>query len=107
MTDGEGRTVVRAVVHARLLGIRLLSLDAQVLIGPAAWTPTADRAFHPTESALVPADGAGYVLPPARVAGRGVGASNGSTAGLARATELLAEGSAALSRSRRDAVRTG
>ncbi len=31
----DGATVVRAVVHARLLGLRLLTLDARVVVAPA------------------------------------------------------------------------
>ena len=31
----HGATVVRAVVHARLLGLRLLTLDARVVVAPA------------------------------------------------------------------------
>ena len=30
----DGETVVRAVVHARLLGLRLLTLDARVIVSP-------------------------------------------------------------------------
>jgi hypothetical protein len=32
----EDPTVIRAVVHARLLGLRLLTLDARVVVAPAA-----------------------------------------------------------------------
>ena len=32
----EDSTVIRAVVHARLLGLRLLTLDARVVVAPAA-----------------------------------------------------------------------
>ena len=40
--DGEvdGATVVGAVVHARLLGLRLLTLDARVVVAPAEVEPT-------------------------------------------------------------------
>ena len=36
----DGATVVRAVVHARLLGLRLLTLDARVVVAPAEVEPT-------------------------------------------------------------------
>ena len=36
----DGATVVRAVVHARLLGMRLLTLDARVVVAPAEVQPT-------------------------------------------------------------------
>ena len=36
----DGATVVRAVVHARLLGLRLLTLDARVVVAPAEIAPT-------------------------------------------------------------------
>ena len=36
----DGATVVQAVVHARLLGLRLLTLDARVVVAPAELEPT-------------------------------------------------------------------
>ena len=38
--DGDGPTLIRAVVHARLLGLRILTLDARVVVAePAALQP--------------------------------------------------------------------
>ena len=34
--EDDGEIVVRAVVHARLLGLRILSLDARVVVGRPA-----------------------------------------------------------------------
>ena len=87
--DAEGRTVVRAVVHARLLGIRLLSLDAQVVLGPAATTASTVGALYPTA----------YTAP--------LPATGRSSDGLAHASAILAESTASLERVRRAKVRTG
>src|SRR4051794_30764450 len=95
--DDEGRTVVRAVVHARLLGLRLLSLDAQIVLGPAAAT-------GPVHLSAYPVDHAVDVRPlRGRTNGRADGGSTSSYAGVGQASELLAESAAALSRSRRGA----
>jgi hypothetical protein len=67
----DGATVVRAVVHARLLGLRLLTLDARVVVAPAEVEPTSLDLMPPPPSA----DG-----------------------GVRRARELLAEGTHTLAR---------
>ena len=104
--DAEGRTVVRAVVHARLLGIRLLSLDAQVVLGPADSTASTVGALYPTAltAPLADADRGrnGSEAVRASMAPR---RTNGE--GLAHASAMLAESTASLERVRRDTVRSG
>jgi hypothetical protein len=55
-TDGSGPTVVRAHVQARLLGIRLLVLDARVVVGRA----------DETDGAMLRVRSASSVPPPRR-----------------------------------------
>jgi hypothetical protein len=93
----DGATVVRAVVHARLLGLRLLTLDARVVVAPAEVEPTSldlmtslavDHETVPrghVVSAATPAD-AGRPPPPS------------ADGGVGRARELLAEGTHTLAR---------
>lgn len=74
--------VIDAVVRARLLGVKLLELDARVVVAPAR-----RPARHDAEL-LQPSDD-----------GRSVGST--SAPSLRRATRLLAEGSRALEDARR------
>jgi hypothetical protein len=92
--EGDGETVVRAVVHARLLGLRILSLDARVMIGPP---PAPVTSVDPP--APVPAVGdwrRGSAPGPYRSLPRDVVAGPD----LSRAVELLAHGADTLERSR-------
>ena len=86
----DGATVVRAVVHARLLGMRLLTLDARVVVAPADVEPTALDLM--TVGALDDRDAPAR---PASTAATGPASADG---GLRRARELLAEGTHTLSR---------
>lgn len=79
----DGATVVRAVVHARLLGMRLLTLDARVVVAPAEVQPTS---LDLMTSVVV--DDATGAEPAAR----------SMDGGVSRARELLAEGTYTLAR---------
>ncbi len=93
----DGATVVRAVVHARLLGLRLLTLDARVVVAPAELEPTSldlmtsvavDDETAPRRHVVgtaTPAD-AGRPPPPS------------ADGGVSKARELLAEGTHTLAR---------
>ena len=96
----DGATVVRAVVHARLLGLRLLTLDARVVVAPAEveppsldlMTPVAVGGENASTAHLV-----GAATPPGRAhAGRLPPAS--TVGSVSRARELLAEGTHTLAR---------
>jgi hypothetical protein len=78
----DGATVVQAVVHARLLGLRLLTLDARVVVAPAELEPTS---LDLVTSAAVDS-GTGRPPPPS------------VDGGVSRARELLAEGTHTLAR---------
>jgi len=86
----DGATVVRAVVHARLLGMRLLTLDARVVVAPADVEPTGLDLM--TVGAV---DDRDALVRPASTAATGPAPADG---GLRRARELLAEGTHTLSR---------
>lgn len=92
--DG-GETVVRAVVHARLLGLRILSLEARVVLGPAPGPLSVYDADAPVPVAVpgrpIPAQGSGVSPRLGRAA---------AAADLSRAVELLAHGAETLERSR-------
>ncbi len=100
----DGATVVKAVVHARLLGMRLLTLDARVVVAPADVEPSSlalmtlgnvdgvVRLPHPGPGALYPVGTA--------VSGPAGPSADG---GVRRARELLAEGTRALARTARPA----
>jgi hypothetical protein len=87
----DGATVVRAVVHARLLGLRLLTLDARVVVAPAELEPSSLDLMTPVAVHQVTAD-QGHAL-----ARRQPLAS--SDGGVSRARELLAEGTHTLAQS--------
>lgn len=98
--------LIRAVVHARLLGLRLLTLDARVVV--ADLDPTAIDLVETVDidPALTPRD-------PMELSGRRRDATVGPSArarkasvteldgGVTRARELLAEGTDILARTRR------
>ena len=93
----DGATVVRAVVHARLLGLRLLTLDARVVVAPAEVEPTSldlmtslavDSETAPRGHVVSAATPVGAVRPPPPSADGGV----------SRARELLAQGTHTLAR---------
>jgi hypothetical protein len=93
--DDDGPTVVRAVVQARLLGIKLLVLDARVVIG------------HPEDTDYALPARETYPSTPRRddVALTGVnGAARGAGDGVALAMQLLGESSRSLEQSRRARV---
>ena len=83
--------VIRALVRARLLGIQLLTVEARVVVGT-------DNAHRPAIPPLIfsPSE---PDSPRHRSPGRGL--THGSGPGLARAVELLEEGTYTLERSRR------
>lgn len=92
------RTAIRAIVHARLLGLRLLSLDAEIVIGPVA---TADRLVPPLserERSQITRRTRAVKPPPASLPARD---RADRPAGLAEASELLAASSSALAELRR------
>lgn len=93
----EGATVVRAVVHARLLGLRLLTLDARVVVAPAEVEPTSldlmtspavGNETAPRGRVVSTATPAHAVRPP----------PPSTDGGVSRARELLAEGTYTLAR---------
>ena len=106
----DGATVVRAVVHARLLGLRILTLDARLVVAPAEVEPTSLDLVTPLypmpARALEPDGGAGQVgtarapMAPA-LADRPATPSAGG--GVSRARELLAEGTHTLAKVARPA----
>ena len=91
----DGGTVVRAVVHARLLGLRLLTLDARVVVAPMQVEPTSLDLMTPVAVDGVTAS-TGQVVGATTPAGgpalseRPPHLSTGG--GVRRARELLAEG---------------
>lgn len=88
--DADDATLVRAVVHARLLGMRLLTLDARVVI--------ANR-VGPSFEAQLP------VAPPMPNGATPLGAADGD---VLTARALLAQGADVLARTRAPgAVRSG
>jgi hypothetical protein len=87
--------VVRAVVHARLLGLRILTLDARVVVGRPVDPLTV---FDPATTVALTADR----LPrSAAAAPRSLHREAASAPELSRAVELLAYGAETLERSRR------
>jgi len=100
----DGATVVRAVVHARLLGLRLLTLDARVVVAPAEIAPTSLDLMTPLAVAddtssradVVERTQMGPALPdPLSDRSSPRSAVDG---GVSRARELLAEGTYALAK---------
>jgi hypothetical protein len=100
-SDGEraddGATVVRAVVHARLLGLRLLTLDARVVVAPAEVEPTS---LDLMTSLAVDSETAprGRVVSTATPADAGRPPPPSTDGGVSKARELLAEGTYTLAR---------
>ena len=78
--EDDGELVVQAVIHARLLGLRILSLDARVVVGRP---PDPVMRFAPEVNGDIAA-----------------------ASGLSRAVELLTDGADTLERSRRLAHRS-
>ncbi len=99
----DGATVVRAMIHARLLGLRLLTLDARVVVAPMHVEPTSLDLMTPVTVAdeTASTDQVGAVATPARpdLADRPPSAS--VDGGVRRARELLAEGTHTLARTAR------
>ena len=96
----DGATVVRAVVHARLLGLRLLTLDARVVVAPADVEPTSLDLMTPVavdhETAAM-----GQVVgaaTPTGLALAGRPPPPSADGGVCRARELLAEGTNTLAK---------
>lgn len=106
----DGVTVVRAVVHARLLGLRLLTLDARVVVAPTEVEPGALDPMIPVPVVLdrEPAlrDEVGTAAPPVapEFAGRPPPPS-ADGGGVTRARELLAEGTHTLAQTTRKTFR--
>jgi hypothetical protein len=103
--EDDGETVVRAVVHARLLGLRILSLDARVVVGPP---PAPFIAFDPDTTVQATAERLRNSTPGAP---RSLPREVASAPDLSRAVELLAYGAETLERCRhftdRSAARRG
>lgn len=93
----DGATIVRAVVHARLLGVRLLTLDARVVVAPAEVEPASLDLMTPlvVDNETAPR---GRVMAAASPAGAGGPPSRAGDGGVNKARELLAEGTHALAR---------
>jgi hypothetical protein len=99
-------TLIRAVVHARLLGLRLLTLDARVVVANNV-DPMRDRLAAPDRLALVAPDplrvpferasGPGTLEDPARTKTAGMRAVDGD---VTTARALLAQGADTLARVR-------
>ena len=86
MVPQPGDLVIDGHVRARLLGLRLLELDAHVVVGSARTRPAATRAAG--------GDGARGVVTAGEAVGR-------DALPLARAQRLLVEGSSVLAEARR------
>jgi hypothetical protein len=99
----DGATVVRAVVHARLLGLRLLTLDARVVVAPAEVEPTSLDLMTPVavDHETAPWGRVAGAATPASPALAGRPPPPSSDGGVSRARELLAEGTHTLARAAR------
>lgn len=93
--EEDGEVVVRAVVHARLLGLHILSLDARVVVGRSA-----DPVIAHYPDAAVPTTPE-RLRNPARAVRPGSDGDAASTPNLSQAVELLAYVAETLERSRR------
>jgi hypothetical protein len=96
----DGATIVRAVVHARLLGLRLLTLDARVVVAPMEVEPTSldlitPAAIDAKNASTGQVVGAASSAGPARPVRPLPPSADG---GVNRARELLAEGTHTLAR---------
>ena len=102
----DGATVVRAVVHARLLGLRLLTLDARVVVASADVKSTS-LDLIPNAAINVEPDPSGRVVEAATLAGPALAdrapPRASADGGVRRARELLAEGTQTLARAARPA----
>jgi hypothetical protein len=92
----EDSTVISAVVHARLLGMRLLTLDARVVVSPAAAREGDLTVETPTGVGPVAVPSVASTQPRRETVTRS--ADSGSGIGTARL--LLAEGADALAQVR-------
>ncbi len=103
----HGATVVRAVVHARLLGLRLLTLDARVVVAPAEVQPSALDLMAPLAVDHEPAPGGriGEGAPPVGSVLVVRPPPTSADVGVTRARELLAEGADTLTRASRETSR--
>jgi hypothetical protein len=90
----EDSTVIRAVVHARLLGLRLLTLDARVVVAPAT-AREPDLAAFEAPAGFGPVAVPNEDSPPSRRREPAARIS-GSGRGVGTARLLLAEGADAL-----------
>ena len=101
----DGGTVVRAVVHARLLGLRLLTLDARVVVAPTRADPTSVGLMThvPVDDEAASRGQAVGAAPPARPALADRSSPSPADGGVSRARELLAEGTHTLARTARPA----
>jgi hypothetical protein len=91
----DGETVIRAVVHARLLGIRLLTLDACVVVGPPDLGYDAN---DPLTTLSATTDGHRWTTADSSAAAARL---RDPAPGLAQAVALLEEGAHTLAHSRR------
>jgi hypothetical protein len=94
----EGDMVIDGHVTARLLGMRLLDLEAHVVVGTVSDTARAALRSAPAitaRSAEAPTDG------DRRGVGNGAGGRDLRALPLARAQQLLAEGTTVLAEARR------
>jgi hypothetical protein len=100
--------VVRAVVHARLLGLRLLTLDARVVVAPAGIEPGALDVMSPFAVDHGPAQGRRVGGGATTVGSAAVDRPTPRSAdgGVTRARELLAEGADTLTRTSWEASRS-
>jgi hypothetical protein len=97
-TPHPGDMVIDGHVRARLLGVRLLELDAHIVVGtapraPAGWAAPIDATSRGAQDIAVPAT-TGRTRPGPSTNGR-------DALPLARAQRLLAEGSTVLAGARR------
>jgi hypothetical protein len=101
----DGAMVVRAVVHARLLGLRLLTLDARVVVAPAEAGPTSLDLMAPVavDDLTAPKDQVVGAATPASRALAGRPPPQPADGGVSRARELLAQGTHTLARTARPA----
>ena len=104
MVAADGDIVIDGRIRARLLGLRLLDLDAHVVVGPARTRPTPAQEPPPRAVPRETARRARAAVPPAapsRAQPLGGAAGNGLPTPLGRAVRLLGEGSSALDDARR------
>ncbi len=95
-----GDLVIRALVRARLLGIRLLTLEARVVLGPEDGRPVTAATGHvrPGDGPDDPAAAPAVPRPPPPLLASGQ---------LTRAVQLVEQGARTLDRSRTGVLRNG